>query len=262
MRDEFQNVGSRSFSLGDVFSLIGRSVAHNAGLVAAGWGLIVAASLVGQLMIGQTISSEASPDAMWGRAAVMLVTFVVNMAASAIATVMFTFAVVSESHERKAKVRESIRAALPLILPVTGFSVLWSLGVTIGSLLFLIPGLILVAMWAIGVPVLVVEDTGVIEAFGRSRELTKGHRWPIFGALLLLAFIYYGALLAFGNSLGGSEAMVTAAASGQFTILAIFGAIVGSLFYLAWGLLSPAIYTELRRSNEGADIEGLERIFA
>ena len=35
----------------------------------------------------------------------------------------------------------------------------------------------------------VVEGTGIGEAFGRSRALTKGHRWAIFGLIFIYGII-------------------------------------------------------------------------
>ena len=39
--------------------------------------------------------------------------------------------------------------------------------------------------WIVAAPAQVVERTGVFGAFSRSAELTRGHRWPIFGLLVI-----------------------------------------------------------------------------
>jgi phosphate/sulfate permease len=35
----------------------------------------------------------------------------------------------------------------------------------------------------------VVEGAGVIEAFGRSRDLVRGNGWPVFGAIVIAYLI-------------------------------------------------------------------------
>jgi len=76
-------------------------------------------------------------------------------------------------------------------LPVFGLTVLWILGVWLGFILLVVPGLILMTMWSLCIPVLVSGEAGVMGSFGRSRALTKGARLKIFALLLLLMVIYY-----------------------------------------------------------------------
>ena len=41
--------------------------------------------------------------------------------------------------------------------------------------------------WIMAVPAQVVEQPGVFGAIGRSADLTRGHRWPIFGLMIIFA---------------------------------------------------------------------------
>src|SRR5258708_17090641 len=59
------------------------------------------------------------------------------------------------------------------------------LAVMFASMLFIVPGLILYMMWSVATPACVVERLGPFRSMARSRALTKGHRWKIFGLLLL-----------------------------------------------------------------------------
>ena len=83
-------------------------------------------------------------------------------------------------------------AASPFILPLIGFGILYAIGVTIGFLLLVIPGLILITFWSVGAPAIVVEGIGPIDAFGRSWRLVRGNAWPVFGALLVVLLIVIG----------------------------------------------------------------------
>lgn len=55
-----------------------------------------------------------------------------------------------------------------------GASVLYSIGVAIGLLLLIVPGLVALARWSLIVPLVMIERRGVGDAFSRSRELVKG----------------------------------------------------------------------------------------
>jgi hypothetical protein len=44
-------------------------------------------------------------------------------------------------------------------------------------------------IWAVIVPVIVLERAGVFESFGRSQQLVKGSGWPVLGVLVCLFII-------------------------------------------------------------------------
>jgi hypothetical protein len=69
---------------------------------------------------------------------------------------------------------------------VTGAWLVSSSAILGGLLLGLIPGICLMVMWVVCVPVIVVERTGPLAALGRSRELVRGHGWTVFGCFVLL----------------------------------------------------------------------------
>lgn len=58
--------------------------------------------------------------------------------------------------------------------------------IIVGSLLLIIPCLLLVCIFAITIPACVVERLGPFESLERSAELTRGSRWTIFFLLLLV----------------------------------------------------------------------------
>ena len=98
--------------------------------------------------------------------------------------------------------------------------ILAGIAIAIGFVLLIVPGLILITIWAVVVPVVVIERTGVFEAFGRSRQLVKGSGWQVFGVLILLfiaAFIV------------------------QILIAAILGEIFDSVFGFALGILITSL---------------------
>ena len=77
----------------------------------------------------------------------------------------------------------------PSILPLLGAGLLAGLGIAVGFLLLIVPGLYLITIWAVVAPVIVIEKPGVFAAFGRSRELVRGHGWTVFGIVLITALL-------------------------------------------------------------------------
>lgn len=93
-----------------------------------------------------------------------------------------------ESGRRDHSVGSLLRSVEPVLLPLMAVSVLFAIGVTIGFVLLIIPGLILLVMWAVVAPVMVLERHGVFATFGRSRELVRGNGWNVFGVILIVFF--------------------------------------------------------------------------
>lgn len=78
------------------------------------------------------------------------------------------------------------KAVAPVVGPLLLVSILAGLGIGLGFLLLIVPGLLLLTIWAVVAPVVVLERTGVVEAFGRSRALVRGYGWPVFWTLIQL----------------------------------------------------------------------------
>jgi hypothetical protein len=84
---------------------------------------------------------------------------------------------------------ETVREAVPYIAPVAGASILAGIAITIGLLLIIVPGLFLITIWAVIVPVIIIERSGAMASFGRSRQLVRGHGWHVFWTLVLVYII-------------------------------------------------------------------------
>jgi hypothetical protein len=86
-------------------------------------------------------------------------------------------------------ISETVSAAMPSLWPVAGASILAGIAITIGLILFIVPGLFLITIWAVIVPVIVIERAGVFRSFGRSQELVRGRGWHVFFTLVLVFLI-------------------------------------------------------------------------
>jgi hypothetical protein len=87
---------------------------------------------------------------------------------------------------RDHSVGDLIRSVEPVFWPLLAVSILFGIGVGIGFILLIIPGLILLVIWSVVAPVTVLERPGVFEAFGRSRELVRGNGWNVFAVIVLV----------------------------------------------------------------------------
>ena len=121
-------------------------------------------------------------------------------------------------------------------LSLIAVSILAGLGIAIGLLLLIIPGLILLTLWAVVAPVTVLERPGVLAVFGRSRELVRGNGWQVFGVIVLFILIF----IAIGIVLGIIGAVLGDA--GEVILNYVGSVITAPLVALA----SAVLYFELR----------------
>ena len=85
--------------------------------------------------------------------------------------------------------RDTVSAATPYLWTVAGASILAGIAITIGLALIIVPGLYLITIWAVIIPVIVIERSGALAAFGRSHQLVRGRGWHVFGTLVLVFLI-------------------------------------------------------------------------
>jgi hypothetical protein len=81
---------------------------------------------------------------------------------------------------------DTLRAAQPYVGRVALASILAGIAIAVGLVLLIVPGLFLVTIWCLIVPVIVLERAAVSAAFQRSRDLVRGFGWQVFGTLVLV----------------------------------------------------------------------------
>jgi len=84
---------------------------------------------------------------------------------------------------------QTVSEAMPFIGSVAVASILAGIAITIGLILLIVPGLFLITIWAVIVPVIIIERSGALASFGRSRQLVRGRGWHVFGTLVLVYII-------------------------------------------------------------------------
>lgn len=181
-----------------------------------------------------------------------------------------THAAIAHDQGRRADLREILRLGVARALPMLAVNILFFIGIWIGFAVLIVPGIILAVMWSVAMYAIAAERTGVFGAFGRSRALTKGARWHVFGILLLAFVIYllvsivagvasvagYGS---FGALTGGATIHVPTSPS---VIVQLLQALITTVLVTWFTLVGAALFIELRHWKDGPDVDRLSEIFA
>jgi hypothetical protein len=128
---------------------------------------------------------------------------------------------------------QTVQAALPYVLPVIGASILAGIGIAIGLVLLIVPGLILLTFWCLIVPFIVIGGSGVFEAFRSSWRTVRGYAWRVFGTYVLVILILFAFLIVLGLILAILPRFLNSFLSNVVagTLIAPFLALVATLIY-------------------------------
>lgn len=124
-----------------------------------------------------------------------------------------------------------------VLAPLLWTAILVGVGVFLGFLLFIIPGVVLLTQWAVAAPVVVCEVRSAPEAIGRSRQLVRGHGWQVFGVLIVTFLLVIVASAALQGLAG--------AVSNSHVAYAIANLIAGTVTAPIFALASAVLYLEL-----------------
>ncbi len=156
------------------------------GIYSANLGVLVATSLAVAIVFGVVIGLLNDS----GGALAQFLAWIVQLIGTALYT-GFVVRLVQDVRDgrRDMTVGELFAAATPAIGSLIIWSILSGIAIGIGFVLLIVPGLILMTIWAVGAPAIVAEGVGPIEAFGRSYELVRGQAWTVFGVLVCVFLI-------------------------------------------------------------------------
>ncbi|MEO5756388.1 MAG: hypothetical protein ABIQ51_05975 [Mesorhizobium sp.] len=161
-------------------------------------------------------------------------------------------ATIEDMNGKQPSFGDCLQIAVRYLLPTLGVGLLVALGAGLGALLLFVPGVILWLGWCVAVPVLIQERLGVLGSMSRSRVLTKGNRWPLFGLFVVL----FLAVMAIQMVLG----TITLLLGG--IVGAVGAALVSTASSMLLSIATAATYVELRQVREGTSVEELAEIFA
>jgi hypothetical protein len=199
-----------------------------------------------------------APDFIFGllvpkpSGALTLVSLVLQTVCGALANAAIIYGVVQVLRGRGFTFSESIGSGFSRMGAVVGLSLLVGILVVLATLLLVVPGIIVWCVYAVAIPVCVVERLGPSASMSRSSFLTRGNRWRIFGifALIIVASVVFGALFGALAAYVGGLVLVAVA-------VFLIQALAGAFNAVAVGVL----YYQLRVAREGVDIENIASVF-
>jgi MFS family permease len=201
---------------------------------------------------GSTDLATASAEEL-ARGAVLIGGGVLLMAVlSALSQAVVLYGAFQDMRGHRVNLTESLKVGLRRLFPIIVLAFCVFFLATIAAIAFIFPAFMLITMWFVATPACVVERLGPIRSMGRSRQLTKGHRWKIFG-LMMVMFIAAGiagqAIAAAFTAMGG-------------TTLALVGDLVWNGIWGAFYAIAVVVtYHDLRVAKEGIDIEQIAAVF-
>jgi hypothetical protein len=138
---------------------------------------------------------------------------------------------------------ETFQRVRPQLAAIIVAGILAGLGIILGLVLLIVPGLVLMTWWVLIIPVIVLEQKRAGEAFSRSRELVRGYGWGVFGVIVLTILIIIGVNIALGLLLLPFEDWLRSFLSNVIggTLIAPFIAVTWTLlYYRLHGAKEPA----------------------
>lgn len=172
-------------------------------------------------------------------------------------------ATVAHAEGERAGFGQSVTAGLSVALPLFVLSILIALGVGIGFVLLIVPGIMLYIRWSVAAPALVEERKGIFEALTRSQYLTRGAGWTIFGLFLVALAITWIISAIAGVAMVVSAGDIAQLASGDLPMgMLILSAVLSTLTSSFWATMQTALYVELRSWKDGPEAEKLAEVFA
>jgi hypothetical protein len=176
----------------------------------------------------------------------VVVALVIDLVAETLFTGMIVELVADlRDGRRDASVGSLLRAAAPVLGQLILVGIVAAIGVVIGFVFVIVPGLYLLTVWSVAAPVVVLERPPGLGALGRSRKLVRGNAWRVFGVILLL-FVAVAAVA------GGIELAAESAGTGVgLAVRVVVGVLVAPISALAQAVL----YFELRGTATQGDPE-------
>jgi hypothetical protein len=179
-------------------------------------------------------------------------TFILAFFLSYLANAAILYGAMKEMRGENFTIGQSFGVGLARTLPIFGVAFCVALAMAIAAIALIFPAFVIMCMMYVAIPACVIENLGVFASMGRSSDLTRGYRWPIFGLILIFYII--------AIVLDGLAGLTVGMAGGkEFSWLLSFGLQVTATAFES--VLATVIYHNLRVAKEGVDVSKITKTF-
>jgi hypothetical protein len=194
------------------------------------------------------IAAARATEPETGLSPVAIGIFMVQSVTFGFVQAALTYGTVQDLRGQRAGIVDNLRGGLARSGHIATGALQYGLLLGLATLLLIVPGILLYLRWWVFMPAMVIEDLTPSASFERSKELTQGRRWAIFGLSALILVIEIAVM--FGlvmllEGLGGS----------------IIITVLGVLFTTFSSVVAAVGYYHLRVEKEGVIIDDIAKVF-
>jgi hypothetical protein len=212
------------------------------------------AALDGAVGVAERQVSDSADSSSGSLVVLQLLVLVVSVIASFLATAAAYRLVADAYLGRPVDPGTSLRFGLKRVGAVMWVSLLAGLGIFVGLLLLVVPGVYLAVAWSVAIPVLLGENLRGTAALGRSRALVRGRFWPCAGVLFLAFLLAAIVALAIEFIVVG----ITGSSDNDTVIFFTQGisSLISNTLVLPFQVaVTTVLYIDLRVRKEGFDVQ-------
>jgi hypothetical protein len=238
------SVAEREFRVGDTMNKAITMLSRNL----LPFSIVTGVAALPQVLLFErhTGATQTGWDIAW-----ILIGVVLTIVLSALSQATVLYGAFEGMRGGQVDILASFQYAWRRFVPVIGVAILSAMLAGLASIALIFPGFMLLTMWYVATPACVVERIGPWNAMMRSQFLTKGHRWKVFGFVIVLSII----------GIVGSG-MVEAVALGVGTTIGMVLKLIWSAFYGAFSAIVVVVmYHDLRVAKEGVDTDQIAAVF-
>jgi hypothetical protein len=234
--------GASDFRIGNVVSQTSSVLSRNF----LPFFIIVAVAQLPTIVVSEFIIQPATaPEQILQSLPPLGLVLVLAVILGTLSQAMVVYGAFQDMRDHPVSLGETVQVGFSRFFPLLGMSIVAGFAAIFAAILLVFPAFILLAMWFVAAPVCVVEQLGPLKSLGRSQQLTRGHRWPIFGLFVLIIIISVVA--------DSIVSLLLAAIAGKVLVL-VWKIIWDGAWGAFYAIAVVVTYHDLRGTKEGVDV--------
>ena len=191
----------------------------------------------------------------------IILSILVGLLMNGILTVSLVYGTVRDLQGRPADFAALLTRGLQQVGPAILVIIVAAIVIAVGLVLLVVPGIIAAVVLWVTLPAAVIERPGVMASLSRSAALTKGHRWEIFGILVVLVVAQVALGFLIGLIFGGILLPGGGGGMGSLWILFIISTLFQAVITAISAVMPAVGYFRLKVEKEGGDIQQIAAVF-